>query len=221
MKPLDSWNSLNSRQRTYLRSIYTVDQEAEKAEQQRWHCGQQRRSASEWRWLLYGDAPSPTRLKRLLLTADVVDSGTGSTFAALETRKLIWCRHSSDVDWVWVRLTTLGRKVARTGLGEPAPKKIPTGTLREWHWEALAKLYAAGDAGLFDDGIRSGYYGGISWNTWLRLRDYKAGALMKTVRTWDKHGRERYGAAISDFGREFYRQNVARYRELYPFVSAP
>ena len=54
-----------------------------------------------------------------------------------------------------------------------------------------------------------------------RLRDYKAGALMKTVRTWDKHGRERYGAAISDFGREFYRQNVARYRELYPSVSAP
>lgn len=226
-KSPDAWNELNRRQQTYLRLIYTADQDAEKGEQQRWKRGQRRRPADEWRWLLYADLPfGHTYLKSLLTSAEVVDEGTGSTFTALEKRGLILCQHQFEEGIISfepllsVRLTTQGRKVARTGLGERAPKKLPTGTLREWHWQALAKLYAAGEAGLFDDGVRSGYYGETSWNTWLRLRDYKAGALMKEVSKWDDNGRYRYGATITESGKQFYKENWQKYRAMYPDVDA-
>lgn len=219
---MDAWNELNPRQQTYLRLIYQVDQESEQAEALRWRSGQPKRSADSWRWQLYANTSTgPTQLKRLLLSCNLVDPGTGSTLVALETRGLIQCRHEFDLDFVWIRLTTQGRKVARTGLGEQAPKKLPTGTLREWHWQALAKLYAASEAGLWDDGVRSGYYGEIRWNTWLRLRDYKAGALMQEASKWDDLGRYRYGATITPFGRQFYEQNWKKYRDLYPDVDAP
>lgn len=118
-------------------------------------------------------------------------------------------------------MTTTGRKVARAGLGEQAPKKRTVGTLREWHWRALAKLYTAGEAGLFDDGVKSGYYSDTSWNTWLRLRDYKTGALMEEIDKWDENGRHRYGARITPFGKQFYEQNWEKYRGMYSDVDAP
>lgn len=217
---MDAWNELNQRQQTYLRLIYQVDQESERNEAARWHSGQRRRTADEWRWQLYANTSTgPTRLKSLLLTDSVVDPGTGSTFEALETRGLILCRHELDIDVVWVRLTTFGRKVARAGLGEQAPKKLTSGTLREWHWEALAKLYATTDSTLFSDSI-PGRYGDISWNTWLRLRDYFAGALVKEGGKWE-NGKYIYGVKITDEGKQFYEANWAKYRDLYPEIDAP
>lgn len=218
---MDTWNQLNQRQQTYLRLIFTADQDAEKVEAAKWKLGQKRRPASEWRWLLYADlASGPTYLKSLLLIAQIVDPGTGSTFKALEDRKLIQCRHESDIDVVWIRLTTQGRKVARAGLGEQAPKKLTSGTLREWHWQALAKLYAATDSTLFSDGTIPGRYGDIGWNTWLRLRDYFAGALVKEGGKWE-NGKYIYGVKITDKGKQFYSANWAKYRDLYPEIDAP
>lgn len=212
------WNELNQRQQTYLRLIYKADQSAEETEAAKWKLGHRRRPAEEWRWLLYADlASGPSYLKSLLLIAKLIDPGTGATFKALEDRKLIQCRHEFDIDAVWVKLTTHGRKVARTGLGEQAPKKLPTGTLREWHWKALVKVYEA--TALFGDGI-PGRYGDISWNTWLRLRDYKSGALVKETGKW-QNGKYIYGVQITDFGERFYEENWTRYRELYPEVNAP
>lgn len=83
------------------------------------------------------------------------------------------------------------------------------------------KLYAAAKAGLWDDGVRTGYYGDIGWNTWLRLRDYKAGALMQEANRWDDLGKYRYGARITQFGKEFYEQNWEKYRDMYPDVDTP
>lgn len=218
-KPNEVWNELNQRQQTYLRLIYAADQSAEESEAAKWKLGHRRRPADEWRWLLYADLSSgPSYLKSLLRYALVVDPGTGSTFEALETRGLILCRHELDIDVVWVRLTTKGRKVARAGLGEQAPKKPPTGTLRSWHWEALVKVYEAGS--LFGDGIHSGRYGDIGWNTWLRLRDYKSGGLVKETGKW-QNGKYIYGVQITDEGERFYEENWARYRGLYPEVNAP
>ena len=217
---MEAWKELNERQQTYLRAIYTADQASEKAEAARWKLGQRRRPAAEWRWLLYSDFPHPTHLKSLLRAANVVDPGTGSTFEALRIRKLIQCRQELDIDVVWIQLTTYGRKVARAGLGHQAPKKLPTGTLREWHWEALAKLYVAGSS-LYDDGVRSGYYGGIGWNTWLRLRDYQPRPLVKEINNWNEQGSQVYGIQITDYGKEFYQQNRDKYMRLYPGIDAP
>jgi len=58
------------------------------------------------------------------------------------------------------------------------PRGRSSGALREWHWHALAKAYAADDEGL---GGEDGDYARIGWNTWLRLRDYKRGALVEEV----------------------------------------
>jgi hypothetical protein len=109
-----------------------------------------------------------------------IDQGTGATFAALADRGLI------EVDWrdynvhgqrkPYIRLTPAGRRLARSWTGRKAQNVSPAGTLREWHWRALAKAYAAGIEGVEGE---YGYYGRIGWNTWLRLRDYKWVALIE------------------------------------------
>ena len=45
-------------------------------------------------------------------------------------------------------MTTAWRKVLRSWTGQKAYEAAPPGTLKEWHWRALAKAYAAGDDGL-------------------------------------------------------------------------
>jgi hypothetical protein len=70
----------------------------------------------------------------------LIDEGTGSTFNALEARKLIECQENFAKHQVFlseVQLTKLGRAVARAGLGVSAPKLLPKGQLRERQWEAL------------------------------------------------------------------------------------
>jgi hypothetical protein len=47
-----------------------------------------------------------------------------------------------------LRMTTNGRKLARSWTGVKARTAPPGGTLKEWHWRALAKAYAAGEEGL-------------------------------------------------------------------------
>jgi hypothetical protein len=115
----------------------------------------------------------------------------------------------------FVRLTAVGRKLARHLLGQSAPKRLPAGILRERHWRALARAYAAGDAGLAG---ASGTYAGIGWPSWRRLRDYTAGALVS------EHGlRPPYDhrLRITAAGRALYEQEWGRYRELYPHIEAP
>jgi surface antigen len=45
-------------------------------------------------------------------------------------------------------MTPAGRKLARSLAGTQAYEAPPAGTLKEWHWRAIAKAYAAGDEGL-------------------------------------------------------------------------
>ncbi len=82
----------------------------------------------------------------------------------------------------------------------------------------------------------SGYYAKIGWNTWLRLRDYKVHGESKPLAEEKRvsitfHKNEALGFStsytqdirmtITEFGKEYYRENWARYRELYPDVEAP
>jgi hypothetical protein len=114
-------------------------------------------------------AASGADLRLLLRLGDMVDQGTGSTFSTLADRRLVnvqW--HRVDVRGQGVphlRMTTNGRKLARSWTGAKAYKAPPSGTLKEWHWRALVKAYAAGDAGLEDEYGDYAHIGERSWHS--------------------------------------------------------
>jgi hypothetical protein len=70
-------------------------------------------------------------------------------------------------------------------------------------------------------------YGRIGWNTWLRLRDYKWGALVEERQSgWYSNpttgtSRPVHRLHITAAGRALYEREWTRYRELYPDVEAP
>jgi hypothetical protein len=215
------WKELNRRQQTYLRLIFEIDQHREALERgQDWRRSSNR-PASQWRWIEYAEIfGKSTTLRARIKEAKEVDPGTGSTFKALSTRKLIEIRYPyDDLQWLDCKLTKQGRTVVRAGLRLEAPKKPPKGQLRERQWAALVGAYIAGDGGVKRDVNLN--YGGFSWEwTWLRLRDYSDGSLIEE-RSNFKGGRHEYDLAITQFGRHFYRSNWKKYRELYPNINAP
>jgi hypothetical protein len=216
------WADLNKRQQTYLQAVYEVDQ-AKEADM-KWLGSQGRWTntpASEWRWMPYN--ASGAALLRKIKDAGYVDQGTGSTFEALERRGLVLCKYepgSLSGPILFVQITKAGRKMVRQGLSIKVLKALPVGTLREWHWRTLCRAYVRGDQGLpFDSDLGDGF-GYISWNTCLRLRDYKVKGQERGLIREGRHT-EPFGLIITDFGREYYRENWQRYRELYPEVDAP
>lgn len=228
--PRISWDDLNERQRTYLLTIYRHDQAEEEAQRSGWSRGIRARPADEWRWMYYGEydyGSSP--LKRALLGTGMVDQGTGSTFESLRSRGLVLVRsfhepYRGGEDAVHVRMTTTGRKLAREATAEVHEKKLPAGTLRAWHWRALAQLYRAG--AITGDGWSGDYYAvddeqhdwrnRTTWETLRRLLEYKWGALCHEVH-FISGGRYE----LTPYGRAYYEREWARYRELYPDVDAP
>jgi hypothetical protein len=192
------------------------------------------RPADEWRWLKYGynEFGGMMPLLENIHSRKLNDPGTGSTFKALAERNLILLRHEKPLigDPIpFIRMTPKGRKLVRTAIGEVRPKKQPAGTLREWHWRALVLAYLAEQEE--KEGIPQewglGDYGGISWNTWLRLWNYRLnGESIQLVKEhenrestdWQKWY---YVIRITPAGREFYIREWKRYRKLYPDVDAP
>lgn len=233
-----TWTDLNERQQEYMKAIYETDQEQEEAERLRAAHYRRSRPADEWRWMTYADTERGyTPLKERIVDKKLNDPGTGSTFNALESRELILVRYEGyigEYSIPSIRLTTKGRKLVRQAIGYQPQKKLPVGTLQEWHWKALAEAWKAGDEGIIPDS--DGYYARIGWNTWLRLRDYKVHGENKPLAdekgisiTW--HKSETIGIitsysqevrmVITEFGKEYYKEQWARYRELYPNVEAP
>jgi len=219
--------SLNERQRAYLLAIFETDQELE-AEMRDlpYRPFQPRPKASEWRWLEYAE-PVPilgrdgSPLWKRVNKLGLVDQGTGSTFSALADRGLVsvqWHRINVYGQGVpHLRISTRGRQLARSWTGRKAYKAPPAGTLKEWHWRALAKAYAAGDEGLQGE---YGVYAHIGERTWQRLLEYKWGALV------EERPRRHLGFPVRRLfitanGHSLYRAEWARYRELYPDVEAP
>lgn len=170
---LFQWHQLNDRQQTYLNTIYELDQEAEQVQKQRWFKGKERQSAEVWRWFLYGDVNDamPSRLKSRLLSAALIDQGTGSTFEALVRRGFIECRGEDPI--LEVKMTRLGRQIVRAGTHEPIVRatRTPKGMLSAKAWQALALAYWAGKAGLpHEQNYR--YRKGIHLSVWDRLRHH-------------------------------------------------
>lgn len=223
-------SALNERQRAYLQAIFDTDQAVED-EMRRipFSPFHDRPKASEWRWLEYSE-PIPiinkpaSRLYRAIKQVAKIDQGTGSTFTALADRGLIQVEERGPDRYPHIRMTAAGRKLVRSWTGQKAYKAPPAGTLREWHWRALAKAYAAGDDGLEGE---YGDYARIGWNTWRRLEEYKRGALIEVRRSgWYSNpatatSQATYRLFITAEGRALYASEWARYRELYPDVDAP
>jgi hypothetical protein len=136
--------------------------------------------------------------------------------------------YRGDVDAVHVHMTPAGRKLAREASGEVREKKLPAGTLRKWHWRALAQMYRSGgihtvdwsgDYYALDDNAHD-WHNRVKDETIRRLEEYKWGALCRVV--FGSAGA--FGEACIDltpFGRQYYEREWARYRELYPDVDAP
>src|SRR5687768_2242674 len=131
--PGDIWNDLNPRQQHYLKCIYDIDQEEEQYQKSLGAKGRydDMTPASEWRWMTY----TPTTVDDRLYTRigkKHIDPGTGSTLKALETRGLIETK-AEDAGTVgghyivYVKMTTLGRKVIRATRPDlkPPPKLKP------------------------------------------------------------------------------------------------
>jgi hypothetical protein len=214
----------NNHQCVYLLAIFKVDQEVESENApDRFRPFQPRPKASEWRWLEYSEPvheiiKPASRLYEAIENAAPIDQGTGSTFRALADRGLIEVEEREfnvhGQPKPYVRLTPAGRRLARSWTGQQAYKAPPPGTLREWHWRALAQAYVAGDEGIEGE---YGDYGRIGWTTWRRLIDYKWGALVTEggLKPPFDH-RLRIPAA----GRDLYEREWSRYRQLYPEVDA-
>jgi hypothetical protein len=212
---------LNKRQQTYLQAVFDVDQLQEAnikamSTRGRWNST----PASEWRWMPYNAAGAA--LLRRIQDAGYRDEGTGSTFSALERRGLVFCRYEPATlggPILFVQITKAGRKLVREALNVKAPKSLPVGTLREWHWRALCRAYVCSEQGMGYDTDTGDGFGYVSWNTCLRLRDYTIkGHERALIR--ESHRGEPFSLVITDFGMEYYRENWQRYRDLYPEVDA-
>ncbi len=231
---MPSWADLNDRQRQYMQAIYETDQEQEADERGAWKRGGSPRPASIWRWMEYGvfDGVGSTLYMKLYLRK-LVDEGTGSTFNALEARGFIRCKYTykrRDGDrealerFLMLQITKEGRAVVRAATGAKAYRPGAPGVLKEWHWKAMVEAWKSRPAGV--ESVNS-YYGHIGWNTWLRLRDFKAGPLVEEYFTWGKKEEwmsatpQIYWLRLSAFGEQFYRDNWQQYREMYPDVDAP
>ena len=124
-----------------------------------------------------------------------------------------------------MQITPIGRRLVRAATSEHREKPLPAGTLREWHWKALALAWAAHPSGIQAD--VSGYYG----NTWQRLRDYLVkGERMALVKEYQTAGYYDAGTGMQHplfwirltvLGERFYHDYWECYRELYPGINAP
>ena len=225
---------LNERQRHYMQAVYETEQEQEADERAAWKRGGRPRPASVWRWMEYGviDGIGSTLYMKLYLRK-LVDEGTGSTFNALEARRFVKCKYTykrRDGDrmalerFLMLQITKEGRALVRSATGAKAYRPGAPETLREWHWKAMVEAWNARPAGVESE---NGYYGHIGWNTWLRLRDFKAGSLVEEYRTSGPYlahvgySTDIHWIRLTPFGEQFYRDNWQQYCELYPEVNAP
>jgi hypothetical protein len=119
------WKELNRRQQIYLRLIFEIDQHREALKRGEDGRRSGSRSASQWRWIEYGEIfGNSTTLRMRIKEAGEVDPGTGSTFKMLSMCKLIEIRYPyDDLRWLDCKLTKQGRAVVIAGLRLEAPKK--------------------------------------------------------------------------------------------------
>jgi hypothetical protein len=136
-----------------------------------------------------------------------------------------WCSASTSLARLAVRSCLCkSRELAANWFARRSGSRRRKGSLLgrggEWHRRALCRAYARGEQGLpYESDLGDGF-GYVSWNTCLRLRDYQVkGRERRLVR--ERRHNEPFGLIITDFGRQYYRENWQHYRQMYPEVVAP
>lgn len=210
------WEGLNDRQRTYMRVIYTVEQEVEQDAKGAFARGERSVPASQWRWLDYGPVGQALGRRGLLQErlgyAGVRDQGAGSTLKVLEQNGLIQTRRAARVTvdyWMEVQVTRFGRAVCRAaGLDPDRPGTRRKGMLSEGLWQMLAEVHRAGP-----DGKKVWGYSGA----WRHLTEREPEPLVEMTTRFSNPDRAHLTAA----GRAHYNQMWETYARTYPAVDAP
>lgn len=139
------WAALNPRQRQYLlvayrrfvevesyRSDAGFDKKAWDTRYSNWPD-----EPAGWRWVYHDAEKGSSALANYLRPLNLLDSGAGSTYEALDQRGLLKRRwewftvynlmgQSRDISVLWVNLTTDGRALARVALAEPERFPVET-----------------------------------------------------------------------------------------------
>ncbi len=111
------------------------------------------------------------------------------------------------------------RKKKGAGKGAHSATSLPKGTLREQQWAALAKLYAAGQAGIEAKEFVHGPGGFARRPTLTRLENFRPQPLIEVI---DRGGMiPRSYFRLTAFGIEYYEREWRHYRELYPNLDMP
>ena len=221
-----AWQSLNDRQRLYLRAVFDDDQRAERDARSGGGGAvfAARPKADTWRWRDFSiqhPMADETRIQSTLKDSGIHDPGAGSSLAALERRGLLLVRHDmryirplGNVTVVQVRMTSAGRASVRAELGAAAPRKTPKGLLSSWLFKQLAKVAAAEPEGL------------VSYELWGEAHVY-LGVGYHNGRNPSRGyiAQHRPGAGevdwrwhLTDDGRAHLVEHLGTYRQLYPDI---
>jgi hypothetical protein len=111
-----AWDDLNDRQRTYLEVVYKIERQKARYYESSDSMYDEKRKGGEWRWILHHSDEKRQGIDMILKRKGMLDKGTGSTYAALETRGHIETR--LDPEWLpfevlWVKLTRSGRRLIK------------------------------------------------------------------------------------------------------------
>ncbi|KQC35408.1 hypothetical protein UK82_26625 [Frankia sp. ACN1ag] len=229
---LAAWESLNERQQIYLGEIMRDDR---MTEAEMWMRRVQRLPVprpAEWRKLPLALKAAPavvgyTRLQERLRMRDVHDPGAGPTVHALQRRGLLVVTEdriehptAGEVDRVLVEITRRGRAAARAGLGEPREPDPAAHLLSEWLWGVLARVAAAGPAGLDDDALagRSLFFIGVGYQG--RTGGRPSRGFVDSVPVMAPGGTHvaEYRWRLTELGRRHVQEYLDIYQQMYPHV---
>jgi len=211
--PLAAWTELNDRQQGTLGEIYRLDQAIEQARRIDAARGTfDRRPASEWRQIDFAHEPSDRRLFGTTSLQQHLDAkgwdnqGNGSTMAALATRGLITRSSRGTTLGIMhtVTLTRQGRAAARAGTSL-TPGVKPKAALGHRAWEVLVTLWKLGLRGEV-----------LNWDHSPTIEKVLIGKHLPPLAE-----KVPGGYAITDRGRDFYRQQYAVHCAAHPDVRAP
>ncbi|MGW1277101.1 helix-turn-helix transcriptional regulator [Streptomyces tsukubensis] len=232
---INSWETLNNRQRVYLGEILRDDR---MTEAEMWMRRQNHVTvppARQWRQLPFAlDAPAEvvgrTRLQQRLRTAGVHDQGAGATLRSLErlglikvTRDRVEVPGAGEVDRTLVEITRRGRACARAGLGEPAESVTPAHLLSEWLWGVLLRVASAGPDGLHESELtgRSLFYLAVGYRPKRRAHPSRGFIeLRPRMAPGDTHVLE-YRWHATPLGQQHIAAYLHVYAERYPAATPP
>jgi transcriptional regulator with XRE-family HTH domain len=225
---METWNSLNDRQRIYLEACFLQDTEEQQAERERHAHTGQRRPAAEWRKMTLALYAPPeitgySRLQERLRDHGVHDPGTGPSIAALNRRGLITVHHDTVtipgaglIKRTRVEMTKRGRAVARAGLGVSRSQSAPAPMMSVWLWRTLVRVaYASQHGGDYDLVGRARLH--LTVKTGPGQEAPSRGYLEHRLPDGATWGRHAWYPSAS--GWRHIADYLSQYRELYPTVS--